>query len=162
MSFLVKSALLIATVATCLNQHSSVDGLCQKPSPYPLTSDAVPSRRSVLAHLLTVGAVATVGVNRPEVAFAAADCFADCMKNCKKIAPKDPDYCVMNCNEYCAQDDREDGLSGSISAANGEVGILGGTFGQGTVPKGEDRPPSVTLPGLDFSSEKGRKLLGYQ
>ena len=26
-----------------------------------------------------------------------------------------------------------------MSAANGEVGILGGSFGQGTVPKGEDK-----------------------
>lgn len=54
-----------------------------------------------------------------------------------------------------------DGLSGSISASSGEVGILGGTFGQGTVVKGEDKPPSVNLPGLDFSSPAGRKLLGY-
>jgi hypothetical protein len=54
-----------------------------------------------------------------------------------------------------------DGLSGSISASSGEVGILGGTFGQGTVVKGQDKPPSVTLPGLDFTGESGRKLLGY-
>ena len=40
----------------------------------------------------------------------------------------------------------------------GEVGILG----RGTVPKGQDKPPSVSLPGLDFvSSDKGRQLLGY-
>ena len=54
-----------------------------------------------------------------------------------------------------------DGLSGSVSSASGEVGILGGTFGQGTVAKGEDKPPSVNLPGLDFSSASGRKLIGY-
>ena len=30
-------------------------------------------------------------------------------------------------------------MSGSISAQNGEVGILGGSFGQGTVPKGKDK-----------------------
>ena len=30
-------------------------------------------------------------------------------------------------------------MSGSVSAQNGEVGILGGSFGQGTVPKGKDK-----------------------
>jgi hypothetical protein len=41
------------------------------------------------------------------------------------------------------------------------VGLLGGTFGTGTVVKGEDKPPSIKLPGLDFASESGKKLLGY-
>jgi len=41
------------------------------------------------------------------------------------------------------------------------VGILGGAFGMGTVPKGEDKPPSVSLPGLDFTSGKGKQLIGY-
>jgi hypothetical protein len=54
------------------------------------------------------------------------------------------------------------GLSGSVSAEGGEVGILGGTFGTGTVVKGEDKPPAVSLPGLDFTSNKGRQMLGYQ
>ena len=75
------------------------------------------------------GAVAT-----PFPAFAKPECFKDCFKNCKIIAPKDPDYCLATCKEYCKQDDR----AASVSAASGEVGILGGTFGQGTVPKGED------------------------
>ena len=42
----------------------------------------------------------------PSPAFAAPDCFKDCMKNCKLIAPKDPDYCLGNCKSYCEQDDR--------------------------------------------------------
>lgn len=116
---------------------------------------------------------------------------------------QDKEYCTDSCISYCAQDDRTDGLSGSVSAENGEVGILGGSFGQGTVPKGEDKvsffrcresalavssihrfwsrdssfltmvstscassnnhnqPPSIKIPGLDFSSESGKKLLGY-
>ena len=61
----------------------------------------------------------------PLPALAAPDCFKDCMKNCKLIAPKDPDYCLANCKGYCEQDDRNDGLSGSVSASSGEVGILG-------------------------------------
>ena len=55
------------------------------------------------------------------------------------FAWQDKEYCTDSCTSYCAQDDRTDGLSGSVSAANGEVGILGGSFGQGTVPKGEDK-----------------------
>lgn len=97
----------------------------------------------------------------PSAAHAAADCFTDCMKNCKLIAPKDPAYCQDNCRDYCDQDDRNDGLSGSVSAQGGEVGILGGTFGTGTVVKGEDKPPVINLPGLDFSSGAGKKLIGY-
>lgn len=55
-----------------------------------------------------------------------------------------------------------DGLSGSVSAASGEVGLLGGTFGQGTVVKGQDKPPSISIPGLDFvGSKEGRQLIGY-
>lgn len=55
------------------------------------------------------------------------------------INQQDKEYCTDSCTSYCAQEDRTDGLSGSVSAANGEVGILGGTFGQGTVAKGEDK-----------------------
>lgn len=98
----------------------------------------------------------------PEAALAApADCYADCVKNCKLIAPKDPEYCQSSCREYCDRDDRSDGLSGSVSSEGGEVGILGGAFGTGTVVKGQDKPPSVSLPGLDFTSSKGKKLIGY-
>jgi len=97
----------------------------------------------------------------PAVANAAADCFGDCFKNCKLIAPKDLQYCKDNCSDYCSQPDRQDGLSGSVSASSGEVGILGGTFGQGTVVKGQDKPPTIALPGLDFTNESGKKLLGY-
>jgi hypothetical protein len=120
------------------------------------------TRRDVLGKAFAAASIGLVGIGyAPRSAFAAADCMADCLKNCKKIAPKDPDYCTMNCNDYCAQDDRTDGLSGSVSASSGEVGILGGTFGQGTVPKGDDRPPSFTLPGLDFTSSSGKQLIGY-
>lgn len=70
---------------------------------------------------------------------------------------QDSAYCLGNCKDYCDQDDRTDGLSGSKSSDGGEVGILGA----GTVVKGEDKPPSFNLPGLDFNSDKGRKLIGY-
>lgn len=107
----------------------------------PSTSCAtLPSRRDALSAftMIVLGTLTMVG-SSPPPAFAVPDCFQDCVKNCKKIAPKDPDYCLTSCQEYCEQEDRTDGLSGSVSAESGEVGLLGGTFGQGTVPKGEDR-----------------------
>jgi hypothetical protein len=105
--------------------------------PVAKKGDGLFSRR---AALLTTGQVMIgAAVATPLPAFAEPECFKDCFKNCKLIAPKDPDYCLATCKEYCEQDDRSDGLSGSVSATSGEVGILGGTFGQGTVPKGEDR-----------------------
>lgn len=99
-----------------------------------------------------------VGMSHPRDASAQQpDCMTDCLKNCKKIAPQDAAYCLDTCKSYCEQDDRTDGLSGSVSSDGGEVGLLG----RNTVTKGDDKPPVVSLPGLDFSSEKGRKLIGY-
>mmetsp|Transcript_40728 Transcript_40728/g.57261 ORF Transcript_40728/g.57261 Transcript_40728/m.57261 type:complete len:136 (-) Transcript_40728:2884-3291(-) len=110
---------------------------------------------------LATACAAPVALFVPSQAIAAPDCMTDCLKNCKQIAPKDPKYCLDNCNSYCEQPDRQDGLSGSVGSEAGYSGILGGTFGQGTVPKGEDKPPAVNLPGLDFTSQSGKKLLGY-
>lgn len=142
----------ISAVGCLLICRQVVDGLSHE-----VQRSRPVARRHLLGQFLTLG----VAVVHPISALAAADCVTDCLKNCKKIAPKDEAYCVMTCKDYCSQEDRTDGLSGSVSADSGEVGILGGTWGQGTVPKGEDRPPSINLPGLDFSSEKGKKLLGY-
>jgi hypothetical protein len=113
-------------------------------------------RRAFLA--TSVGSFAAILFtnNRPANA-AAPDCMSDCVKNCKLIAPKDPEYCQSSCSDYCSQPDRKDGLSGSVSSENGETGILGTT----TVVKGEDKPPQLKIPGLDFTSDKGKKLLGY-
>eukprot|EP00529_Nitzschia_sp_RCC80_P035273 CAMPEP_0113518170 /NCGR_PEP_ID=MMETSP0014_2-20120614/42711_1 /TAXON_ID=2857 /ORGANISM="Nitzschia sp." /LENGTH=175 /DNA_ID=CAMNT_0000415539 /DNA_START=75 /DNA_END=602 /DNA_ORIENTATION=- /assembly_acc=CAM_ASM_000159 len=125
-----------------------------------MAANAISRRQAILTSVASAASILG-SVGFPEASSAAADCYDDCLKNCKKIAPNDPDYCRNNCIDYCSQEDRRDGLSGSVSAEGGEVGLLGGTFGQGTVPKGEDKPPSVKLPGLDFTSGKGKKLLGY-
>jgi hypothetical protein len=101
--------------------------------------------------------ISFTGCATPGVASAAPDCMTDCLKNCNLIAPKDPEYCLSNCQSYCDQPSRSDGLSGSISSDNGETGILGLT----TVVKGEDKPPELNLPGLDFSTGVGKKLIGY-
>ncbi|KAL7432572.1 hypothetical protein ACHAXM_005966 [Skeletonema potamos] len=122
----------------CSSQASPIDG-----------------RRDFLKTTATSFAVILFTNNHP--ADAAPDCFTDCLKNCKLIAPKDPEYCVSSCQDYCSQTDRKDGLSGSVSSENGETGILGTT----TVVKGEDKPPQIKIPGLDFTNEKGKKLLGY-
>lgn len=97
-----------------------------------------------------------------QVASAKPDCYTDCYKNCIALAPKDNVYCSESCTDYCLQDDRQDGLSGSVSSEKGEVGILGGSFGTGTVVKGQDKPPVLgKIPGLDFTSESGKKMIGY-
>jgi len=114
------------------------------------------SRRSFLAVIISSSLICS-DVLSPPKANAATDCFSDCLKSCKLIAPKDPQYCQSNCQEYCAQPDRTDGLSGSVNSTGGEVGILGIT----TVVKGEDKPPKVNLPGLDFTNDSGKKLIGY-
>ena len=73
-------------------------------------------------------------------ALAAADCTKDCVRNCIRVAPGNEEYCRAECDDYCAQPDREDGLSGSISADKGYVG-LSSPLG-GTVEYGQDRPPA--------------------
>ena len=126
-------------------------------------STTTSSRRDLLFQCGAAAIISTTTlVGGPTVASAKADCFTDCFQNCKKVAPQNLDYCKESCQEYCDQPDRQDGLSGSVSADRGEVGILGGSFGQGTVPKGADKPPTLLqLPGLDFKSESGKKLIGY-
>lgn len=131
--------------------------LLQEVETYSSTSSS--SRRQFF--VTTISSASAFWTIQKQPAHAKADCYADCFQNCKSIAPKNLDYCKHSCLEYCDQPDRQDGLSGSVSAAQGEVGILGGTFGQGTVVKGEDKPPVIQLPGLDFNSQAGRKLIGY-
>jgi hypothetical protein len=117
-----------------------------------LSSNPIVSRRAALFSGISTACLPLVSKA------AGADCFTDCLKNCKLIAPKDTAYCNDNCSSYCAQEGRTDGLSGSVSSQNGETGMLG----FGTTVKGADKPPSVKLPGLDFTkSEAGRKLIGY-
>ena len=60
--------------------------------------------------------------NQCEIANAITDCKTDCVKNCVLQAPGSKDYCLVSCSDYCDQDDRHDGLSGSLDAVNGETG----------------------------------------
>jgi len=117
-------------------------------------NDASTSRRSVIASFLLMSTAILPGTAN---AFGEPDCLTDCLKNCRLIAPKDTAYCNENCQAYCAQTDRQDGLSGSVSSTKGEMGIMGTS----TKVKGDDKPPGIKLPGLDFTSDKGKKLIGY-
>lgn len=80
----------------------------------------------------------------------------DCESNCNRVAPKSGRYCFDSCVEYCGQEDRRDGLSGSISNELSEIGwasafdpgrLIPGRRAQGVV-YGADLPPALPMPGL--------------
>ena len=103
------------------------------------------SRRAVIA-----GAASFAVTAFPQVSLAAADCMAECKKSCNKVAPNSGGYCESSCVEYCAQDDRRDGLSGSLtSQVASDVGFASaldpGTFNPAYAKKGVvvDRPPGL-------------------
>ena len=75
------------------------------------------SRRSFLGKC---GALVAL---KPLSAFAAVDCMTNCQQNCNRNAPGSKDYCKESCLDYCAQPDRKDGLSGSVSSDGAEVFI---------------------------------------
>jgi hypothetical protein len=136
---LIPSFLQAMSLRECNRQHSNNNKVVHY-EPHHM------SRRNILAST-TIGTLSFLSTlsSLPSPVLAVADCFQDCVKNCRKVAPKDPEYCLTNCKDYCEQDDRTDGLSGSVSSSTGEVGILGGTFGQGTVPTGEDKVSQVVI-----------------
>ena len=86
-------------------------------------------------------------------ALAVKDCYLDCTQNCNRVAPNSFKYCESSCGDYCSQEDRMDGLSGSKGSSSAEVGWASAydlpsriTGQQRLVPYGEDKPP--VLPGL--------------
>lgn len=94
----------------------------------------------------------------PAAALASKDCFEDCTQNCARNAPSSLAYCKDTCRDYCAQPDRRDGLSGSVSSEAGEVGFASAydytnrftNKLNSNVEYGTDRPPSI--PGLEGSA----------
>ena len=104
------------------------------------------SRRHVVR-----GLVASSALLAPRSAHALKDCFQDCSQNCDRVAPRSGRYCEQSCGEYCVQDDRRDGLSGSVDSSQGEVGLasaydlvskITGAPPQ-SVPYGQDKPPTI-------------------
>lgn len=87
-----------------------------------------------------------VVVGLPLISLAAVDCQKDCVKNCLIAAPNSGEYCTSSCSEYCDDPDREDGLSGSKSAAKGETGLFGGSIDGTTI---KDLPPKSPFSIID-------------
>ena len=145
------------------NSNSAATSTTETSTSAASAASVTSTRRSFFAAAVRDVAAPVVGIavasaSQPQPAAAKeADCFEDCFKNCKLIAPRDQQYCLDTCKDYCDQPDRRDGLSGSVNSEGGEMGILGLT----TVVKGEDKPPEFKMPGLDFSKGSGKKLIGY-
>ncbi|EOD25798.1 hypothetical protein EMIHUDRAFT_450387 [Emiliania huxleyi CCMP1516] len=95
-----------------------------------------------------IGQAAAVAVGlQPFAALAAADCLQTCRKNCGRLAAGSRDYCESSCVDYCAQDDRKDGLSGSVSTEGSEFGFAS-SFKNPLAPQkptvyGDDKPPGL-------------------
>ena len=105
----------------------------------------VSSRRAVIA-----GAAGFTLTGLPHTSLAALDCMDECKSSCNKVAPNSGGYCQTSCDEYCSQDDRRDGLSGSVtSQVASDVGFASaldpGTFNPAYAKKGVvvDRPPGL-------------------
>jgi len=101
------------------------------------------NRRAWLSH-----AAAVCAALPPAAAFAAgADCLTTCRGNCNRLAGGSKAYCEESCLEYCAQDDRKDGLSGSVSTEGSEFGFAS-SFKNPFAPQkptvyGDDKPPGL-------------------
>ena len=86
-------------------------------APQPLTrrTDACLTRRSLGGLLPAIVAPALVALPS-QTAFAAdlkKDCIKDCVSNCNRVAPGNKAYCAVQCEDYCAQDDRKETSEGN-------------------------------------------------
>ena len=130
-----------------------------------------PPRADLLTRRQAVHALClSSGFALPGSANAAKDCMLDCEENCNRVAPASTRYCYNSCVDYCAQGDRQDGLSGSVNSEAAEVGWASAVdpsrFLPGAAPKavpyGEDRPPA--LPDIfgvnDIFETRGHRQLG--
>ena len=77
-------------------------------------TDACLTRRTLGGLLPAIVAPALVAF--PTSALAAdlqKDCIKDCVSNCNRVAPGNKAYCAVQCEDYCAQDDRKESSEGS-------------------------------------------------
>ena len=103
--------------------------------------------RLVTDRRAALGLVGAVLVANPTAALAVADCMQTCSKNCNRNAPGSSSYCESSCVDYCGQDDRKDGLSGSVSSEGSEFGWTS-SFKNPLAPQkpvvyGDDLPPGL-------------------
>lgn len=95
-----------------------------------------------------LGVAAITALTAPQAASAAVDCLQDCLQNCARLAGGSKDYCKTSCLDYCAQTDRRDGLSGSVSSDGAEFGWASSFKNpfdkeQKGVVYGTDKPPGL-------------------
>ena len=79
------------------------------PQIQPCHTDACLTRRPL-------GGLLPAIVAFPTSALAAdpqADCIKDCVSNCNRVAPGNKAYCAVQCEDYCAQDDRKEPSEGN-------------------------------------------------
>jgi len=94
------------------------------------------------------GGAAIAIAQQPGAAHAVKDCLQDCLQNCARLAGGSKEYCKDNCISYCDQDDRRDGLSGSVSSEGAEFGwssAFKNPFDKNQKPTvyGDDLPPGL-------------------
>ena len=64
----------------------------------------------------SIGGLLPALVAFPTAALAAdlkKDCIKDCVSNCNRVAPGNKAYCAVQCEDYCAQDDRKETSEGN-------------------------------------------------
>ena len=110
-----------------------------------LSPPTTTARREFLCH--TAAAATTFVALQPLSAAAEVDCLSDCLSNCRRLAAGSQEYCRTSCSDYCAQDDRKDGLSGSVSTEGAEFGFAS-SFKNPFAPQkptvyGADTPPGL-------------------
>ena len=110
---------------------------------------SAPTRTTTTRRAFCGGAAAFAIARQPDAAHAAPkDCLQDCLQNCARLAGGSLDYCKESCIDYCAQDDRRDGLSGSVSSEGAEFGWASSfknPFDKNQKPTvyGDDLPPGL-------------------
>ena len=81
-------------------ERNEIDELSKSSSSSALSSTTIaPSRRSFLAVIISSSLICS-DVSSPPNANAATDCFSDCLKSCKLIAPK-VCFCWFRCCVFC-------------------------------------------------------------
>ena len=85
------------------------------PHPQIRRTDACSSHTPQLTRR-SLGGLLPALVACPTAALAAdlkKDCIKDCVSNCNRVAPGNKAYCAVQCEDYCAQDDRKESSEGN-------------------------------------------------
>ena len=86
-------------------------------APRPLTRRTVTRRTDACLTRRSLGGLLPALVALPSQTALAADlkkdCIKDCVSNCNRVAPGNKAYCAVQCEDYCAQDDRKESSEGN-------------------------------------------------